>query len=171
MHHKHKRTPAKENKRYGHKSARARANIAINGGHPGQARGMSWSNSIPQPPIVDEVGKHKKMAAKSPPKKERCPINGTHEWYREWTVETKIHTDAKQGYWKCDACNRLREELGWYPRTYCPAHIIVTPYEVHTRTDTCIHCWVEKKRVSQPSVWTLNRRPRPYKPRTAYRRK
>lgn len=173
MHHKHKRTVRKELKRYDHKSARAKEKTALDGGHPGQARGMSWSNSIPQPPIVDEVGLYKKMRGKKRPPKERCPVNGTHEWYRETVTRTEVHISGRQGYWDCESCRVLRAEAsgeGWYWRTYCPAHKIETPYEVQTNLATCIHCWVEKKRVKQPRTWRLISRERPYKPRQAYRR-
>lgn len=170
MHHKNKRTPAKENKRYGHKSARARANAAIKGGRPGQARGMSWSNTIPQPPIIDEVGAHKKMTKKTSPKKEKCPVNGKHEWYREWQTIEKVSISARPGYWSCQVCTRLNRELGW-PYRYCDEHRIETPYEEYVRTDTCIHCWKVKVLKTDTYQWRLPARRRPFIPRTAYRKK
>lgn len=174
MHHKHKRTTRKEIKRYGHKSARQRADAAIKGGRPGQARGASWSNTIPQPPILDEVGKHKKMTKKSSPKKEKCPVNGTHEWYREWTEVQKVHVTASHGYWACQDCRKVMNETAWYDRRYCPVHMVETPYEIHTCLDTCIHCWKErlpkKKGYSQWKMYRMTKQRQTAKPRTAYRR-
>ncbi len=172
MHHKNKRTTRKEVKRLDHKSARAKTRNAIDGGHPGQARGMSWSNTIPQPPIIDEVGLHKSKKKKASPKKEKCPVNGTHEWYREWTTIQRVYISASHGYWTCQDCRKVMNETTWNDRRYCPAHMVKTPYEIHTCLDTCIHCWKERL-PKRHNEWY-----RPYrllrttqaKPRTAYRR-
>lgn len=174
MHHKHKRTVRKEVKRYDHKSARAKEKTALDGGHPGQARGMHWSNSLPQPPIIDEVGLHKSRKKKASPKKEKCPVNGTHEWYREWTTVKKIHVSAKRGYWDCQDCRKAMNEGFWYDRHYCLVHEVRTPYEIHTCLDTCIHCWKERtpkahKRYSWGHPYRMVRTT-VAKPRTAYRR-
>ncbi len=173
MHHKNKRTVRKELKRLDHKSSRAKTRTALDGGHPGQARGMSWSNTIPQPPIVDEVGLHKsKKKKKASPKKEKCPVNGTHEWYREWTDVQKVHVSAKSGYWSCQDCRKAMDDAPWYARRYCPDHIVETPYEIHTCLDTCIHCWVEREPKRNKSQYIPYRvaNDTKAKPRTAYRR-
>ena len=173
MHHKNKRTVRKEVKRHDHKSARAKAKVAVQGGPIKLARSDSWSNTIPQPPIIDEVGPHKKSKKKGAPKKEKCPVNGTHEWYREWTTVKEVHVSAKRGYWDCQDCRKAMRESTWYERRYCPAHEVRTPYEYETCLDTCIHCWKERKPKRHKSSWHI-----PYrisrqtvaKPRTAYRR-
>lgn len=170
MHHKNKRTVQKEVKRLDHKSARAKARTALDGGPAQLARSTGWSNTVPQPPITDEVGRHKSRKKKPTVKKQRCPINGTHEWYREVLTETRINRHSKPGYWKCVDCRALYERDAWYDRHYCPDHLIEDPYEVITRLDTCIHCWAKREKVTEPDYWRLYSRQRPYKPRTAYRR-
>lgn len=173
MHHKNKRTVRKELKRLDHKSSRAKERTALDGGHPGQARGMSWSNSIPQPPILDEVGRHKSSKKRASPKKEKCPVNGTHEWYRETQVIEKIAVSGRNGYWSCQDCLKLRRDaLGWvYNVVFCSFHRVETPYTITARTATCIHCWkVKDKETKESYAWRLPPRKRPYKARTAYRR-
>lgn len=170
MHHKRKRTTRREVKRYDHKSARAKERTALDGGHPGQARGMSWSNTIPQPPIIDEVGLHKGKKKKQRPAKERCPVNRTHEWYREWQTIEKVHVSGRPGYWNCQDCRKLRQSGPYWFENFCPEHIVQTRYEVHARTDTCIHCWKVKVIKTEPSLWRLSKRKRPYLPRQAYRK-
>lgn len=113
MHHKNKRTVSKEIKRYDHKSARAKTKVALDGGSPGQARGMSWSNTLPQPPIVDEVGKYKSVSKKTSPKKDKCPCNDRHEWYKEQvtTVEPFLYSLLKVNVhiWTCIHCWKVKE--------------------------------------------------------------
>lgn len=126
MHHKHKRTVRKEVKRYDHKTARAKTKAALEGGSPGQARGMSWSNTLPQPPIVDEVGKYKNVTKKTSPKKDKCPCNDRHEWYKEWLIEDVNFIDSRYSWkahmyrWTCIHCWKTkvvkRQSLRSYPR-------------------------------------------------------
>lgn len=45
-----------EDKRYGHKRARQATRQVLDGGHhPGVVHGVSWSNSLEQPPINDDI--------------------------------------------------------------------------------------------------------------------
>lgn len=112
MHHKNKRTVRKEVKRLDHKSARAKTRTAIDGGTPGAVHGMSWSNTLPQPPVVDEVGRHKKSSKKAAPKKDKCPCNDKHEWYKEWVVEDETFLlyswEVRRYRWTCIHCWKVK---------------------------------------------------------------
>lgn len=85
-------------------------------------------------PIEDGpcTGKVKRKKPRKP--KEKCPVNRTHEWYKEWvTVEEAYWSYALKGY------KLLRREV----------------YKA-----TCIHCWKEKelKRKYPPSDWRIQYR-------------
>lgn len=147
MHHKRKRaTCRKEGERYGHKTARQVAKRALEGGHPKTVHGAHWSGSMPQPPLMDESPPYKKSPKKTRPKKQKCRVNGTHEWYYEWTTE--------QDYiYRPSYCHRCRNSwasfyFGGYGRwdEWVPCeHMTKLVYEIRTKTKTCIHCWESKR--------------------------
>ena len=97
-------------------------------------------------PVEDGSCMGKKRAAKPRKPKEKCPVNGTHEWYTESETHHGYTDYGKPGYWRCDDCHW--EERGFYTSKfiYCPAHLIRRPYTEVTKIKTCIHCWTEKKK-------------------------
>lgn len=74
-------------------------------------------------PQIDEseicMGKDKKVKPK--PKKERCPVNRTHEWYKEEVTEMYEYT-----WWDLPAQERVYDKR------------------------TCIHCWKVIKKPRYP---------------------
>lgn len=84
--------------------------------------------------------------------KERCPTNGTHEWYREWVNHGGVDIKSRPGYHKCPDCTYAPYQRWVFDRTinvwgwnYCAAHRIERRYVDRERVDTCIHCWTERK--------------------------
>jgi hypothetical protein len=118
-----------EDKRQGHKTARQETRRVLeNGVMPKVAHGVHWAPSIEQPPLPDDAvtgGPKPKKKARKP--KERCPVNGTHEWYREEGIETE-HFGGHWHWWRKDF---------WVEK-------YTRDYTVQTRT--CIHCWKVQKR-------------------------
>jgi hypothetical protein len=87
----------------------------------------------------DEVCMGKAKSKKPRPKKDKCPVNRVHEWYRETVIEE---------YW-----------VRWTR----PGRKMEAEFEVKT----CIHCWKAiKKRIYMPYVseWRLRKRPIPKRP-------
>ena len=69
-----------------------------------------------QAPVEDGPCTGKPRKKKPTPKKDKCPINRTHEWYKEWETKT--------------------ESVHFFSRTYTVTR--------RTHKATCIHCWKEK---------------------------
>jgi len=61
------------------------------------------------------------------PKKERCPVNRTHEWYRENLIKISF-------------------EWHWFKRDRKTRENTYRQYEItrHYKKRTCIHCWKEQ---------------------------
>lgn len=77
-----------------------------------------------QEPVENEICNGKAKKTKPRPKKDRCPVKGTHEWYIERVQDTHIY--RLQGA-------RLHAWTDTYDKK------------------TCIHCWKEvKKRIYEP---------------------
>lgn len=140
-HHKRGRNPRREGQRLSHKSYRQATRRVIDGDRPRPA----WDPIYASLPVNDEApSTGHKYARRKRPKKQRCPVNGTHEWYIEDTVERGSDKVGKQGYWSCQECrNALRDD--WWNRNYCPDHLVLRPFTRTIRTSTCIHCWESKR--------------------------
>jgi hypothetical protein len=79
--------------------------------------GCCEARLLDKEPIEDGPCTGKAKKAKAKPTKSRCPVNRTHEWYRERI--TKIYPV----FWGSGSYDRV--------------------YEV----STCIHCWETKERL------------------------
>lgn len=97
-------------------------------------------------PQIDEseiCNGYSRKKKKPRPKKEKCPVNGTHEWYKEWTTE-----EYTFGF------NRNYKLIRW---------------SEDVLQFTCIHCWkVKTKRVraswSGTDSWRNRKRTLPKRP-------
>lgn len=96
-------------------------------------------------PIEDGPCTGKKMGKQTRKPKEKCPVNGTHEWYTESETIRKHQDTGKSGYWKCDNC-----DFWSWQRRLCVEHLIRRFYTETVTTKTCIHCWTTKVKKSQP---------------------
>lgn len=84
-------------------------------------------------PIEDGPCTGKAKKKKPTPKKDKCPVNRTHEWYKEW-VEVPLYN-----YY--DFCDRI---FGRKRRVF---------------QATCIHCWKTKELKSErkPPAWRTSK--------------
>jgi hypothetical protein len=96
-------------------------------------------------PVEDGPCTGRVTPKKPTPKKEKCPVNGTHEWYRETTVRVVDKFTNLNGYWNCEECRRIRKDGHWWCSRGCDKHTYDYKVEVTTRTATCIHCFKEQK--------------------------
>jgi len=76
-----------------------------------------------RPPVESEICNGKSRSKRKRPKKERCPVNGKHEWYYEWITQT---TPLYVYY----------RDWNWTPRR---------EYNYRIKKATCIHCWTQKR--------------------------
>lgn len=83
-------------------------------------------------PIESEICNGKSRSKRVRPKKERCPANGTHEWYKEWVEETDWHIPYQNR--SCDECG------AWF----CAIHGERIYFKRRNHQATCIHCWTVK---------------------------
>lgn len=81
-------------------------------------------------PVESEICNGKSRSKRVRPKKERCAVNGTHEWYKEWVEETDWYVPFRS----CDECG------AWY----CALHGERIYYKRRSYEATCIHCWKVK---------------------------
>lgn len=96
-----------------------------------------------------EICNGKPRSKRKRPKKDKCPVNRTHEWYREEKIETQ-------------PLFRWGVEYAWLPRG-----TVTRRYKVKT----CIHCFVEKKTlVREPwdSDWRKRKKIIPKRPVKLY---
>lgn len=92
-------------------------------------------------PVESEICNGKSRGKKARPKKEKCPVNGTHEWYKERVKE-------------------VTPSFVWFGRK-------TSERTYYFDKKTCIHCWVEKEK----PVWSSNRTYRHSVPKKLPRRK
>lgn len=131
------------------KRARQKERRALDGGTPEVMRSReTWAPTAGQPPLVnDRMPRRSKRSGKKHVK-ERCPMNGTHEWYGEWLSETGVDVSYRSGYWRCSECwtgGYYYDNFGHVQRQICDEHRIERPYTDFNRLDTCIHCWTERQ--------------------------
>jgi len=141
----------KLDRRLDHKRRRQGERQAIRGDHPRVAKSDRWNHRADQAPVFDTPSNGKKRGKKKRKAKERCAVNGTHEWYREEIVEHGEWHRGKPGYWNCPDCG-----WGTYSYYYCDEHRVVIPYISRTKVATCIHCWDVKKsraKTDPPRYW------------------
>lgn len=90
-------------------------------------------------PIEDGPCNGKSRSKRVRPKKERCSVNGTHEWYKEWVEETDWYVP----YEICNECGV------WY----CLLHGERTYFKRRIHKATCIHCWTVKVLKTKSDRW------------------
>ncbi len=90
-------------------------------------------------PIEDGSCMGKASKKKPRPKKDKCPVNRVHEWYKEDVIETR--------------------------RYIHPFYKHLKSYDLHYHQKTCIHCWkVVRKSIRQPYSWRRNKLVLPKRP-------
>ncbi len=142
------------------KRARHHEKQALEGGGTELVRNREeWAPSGIQPPLISEELPHRRKRGKHHVK-ERCPVNGTHEWYREWIEERGYDTEHQPGpTYRCLECTY------W---SIIPDHQKLIHYTDSYRLDTCLHCWKERRTRSTrvydngQRTWKINRRWRKY---------
>lgn len=144
MHYKRtKATSQHEMKRLDNKAYRAAEKLALQDEtavRPRLPRSARWERPDPLPlgDVPCNGNRHGKKKAR--PKKEKCPINGTHEWYHE-TISEKDEWVLPTGrWWTCFKCR----PHGWNDH-YCEEHRLVIPHTKTYKLSTCINCWTTKK--------------------------
>ena len=124
----------KSDRRYDHKRVRAAERQTLHGGHTQLVHGQHWSSPTTLVPNDEETRYPKKRGKKSPPKKERCPVNGRHECLeeeREVTIGYWATLTATRRFKMCVHCgkewqyvshgrflggwNRKLRKTGWKP--------------------------------------------------------
>jgi hypothetical protein len=144
MHNKRKRSVRREIKRMDEKSyraAEARAIHNIEDGPPDNPRVDRYGYRPDPLPLGDIPCNGKRHSKRKRPKKERCPVNGTHEWYREWIVREDFYVP----YHRCEICADRWNLVNWG----CWSHGERHHYTERIYLATCIHCWKEKKLKSE----------------------
>jgi hypothetical protein len=109
-------------------------------------------------PVEDGPSNGKIRSKRTKPKKDKCPVNGTHEWYKEWVEWEHYYYTGLPGWRDCDTCSWDR-----WRYFYCAKHRERHDYTIREHRATCIHCWVTKvlKRDSgrfERYSWRRNRR-------------
>lgn len=151
MHHKRKRTSRRECARLDEKGYRSRAKQSLRNmekPYLGRIPSDSWDYRPEPLPMGDVASQGKVRSKKKRPKKEKCPINRVHEWYREtvWKDEPKYAYDS------------LYDLRTWQ---------VIGTKKVEYKVKTCIHCWKkEEKKIYDRKPWwrghykvTLPKRP------------
>lgn len=142
----------KLDRRLDHKRRRQCEAQAIRGDHPRVAKSDRWNHRADQAPVLDTPSNGKKRGKSKGKAKQKCPVNGTHEWYREVIVEHGEWYRGKPGCWNCPDCG-WRPGEGYY---YCAKHLAVIPYTSSTKRATCIHCWTvneDRPKTDPPRYW------------------
>jgi hypothetical protein len=138
MHHRRSRTSRREGKRLEDKAYRQAEKRAIERGVADTPPQDHWGYRSPLLPLGDvpcNGKRHGKKKAAKP--KDRCPVNGTHEWYKEWVEKEDYYVL----YTRCLKCaNR-----GWGYVFGCSIHNTKHYYTIRVHLATCIHCWKTKK--------------------------
>lgn len=107
----------------------------------GCCEGFRGGRNAPRPD-ESEVCNGKKLSRRTRPKKEKCPVNGTHEWYKEWVYgedyrfECVTHTYYSCAWNRKPDCDFKRKYWKW-----------------RKRTATCIHCWEVKVLKSESTLY------------------
>jgi hypothetical protein len=118
MHHRRSRTSRREGKRLEDKAYRQAEKRAIDRGVADTPPHDHWGYRTPSLPLGDvpcNGKRHGKKKAAKP--KEKCPVNGTHEWYKEESTHEFTY-------------------ILWNDKTLTWTENVVEY--------TCIHCWKTK---------------------------
>lgn len=137
MHHRRSRNPRREGKRLDTKAYRQAEQRGLDRGVADTPPQESWHYRAAPLPLGDVPCNGKRHGKKKVRKaKDKCPVNGTHEWYKEW-VEA---SDFFVHYTRCIKC----AENGWGYVFGCAMHNEKHWYTVRKYNATCIHCWKTK---------------------------
>lgn len=136
MHHRRSHTSKRESNRLDSKAFRQAEKRALDR-PPSVPPSDHWGrgSDLPIPDDIPSNGKKRGNKKVGKPK-EKCPVNGTHEWYKEWVEEEDYYVH----YTRCHKCS----EMGRGYVFGCSVHNEKHYYTVRNFNATCIHCWKTK---------------------------